>query len=155
VSVLDPHTLAQDDEQARRARLLLLGKGAGLAHRLDHRLTAGLDEEHPRRCAPPVPASCIGTAWALSPAVPRSLSQPPLSQSPEGSGAIRHLITRDRSRERQEISAPLLMPGGKSRLARRDPLVENAAVSGAHELGGKPVGPPLVVDHDASPRGPR
>jgi hypothetical protein len=51
VSVLEPHTLAQDDEQARRARLLLLGKGAALAHRFDHRLTAGLDELHKPRTA--------------------------------------------------------------------------------------------------------
>jgi hypothetical protein len=45
------------------------------------------------------------------------------------------------------------LPSGKSRLARRDLLVEHAVVSGAHEPGGEPVGPPLVVDHDASPRG--
>jgi hypothetical protein len=47
------------------------------------------------------------------------------------------------------------LPGGKSRLARRDLLAEHAAVSAGRELGGEPVGPPLVVGHDASPRGPR
>jgi hypothetical protein len=41
-------TPARDDEQARRARLLLLGKGAVLAHRFDHRLTAESDESEQR-----------------------------------------------------------------------------------------------------------
>ncbi len=54
----------------------------------------------------------------------------------------------------------------KVRLARRGLLVVHPGVSRAHELGGEPVGPPLVVDDDAaarrsgvgrlmSPRGPR
>jgi hypothetical protein len=93
-------TLALDDEHARRVRLLLLGKGAVLAHRFDLRLAAELDErEQPpqsrasrssaaalatsgrlrarrtrarlrravARSARPVPASCIGTAWASRP----------------------------------------------------------------------------------------
>ncbi len=41
---------------------------------------------------------------------------------------------------------------GKDRLARRDLLVEHAAVSGAHELRGEPVGPPLVVADDVASR---
>jgi hypothetical protein len=34
-----------DDEQARRVRRLLLGKGAVLAHRFDQPLAAGMDED--------------------------------------------------------------------------------------------------------------
>jgi hypothetical protein len=41
----------------------------------------------------------------------------------------------------------------ESRLARRDLLLEHAAVSAGHELGGEPVAAPLLVDHDAPPRG--
>ena len=36
--------LAADDDQARRGRLLLLGKGAVLAHRFERPLAAELDE---------------------------------------------------------------------------------------------------------------
>jgi hypothetical protein len=41
--------IASDDDQERMARLLLLGKGAVLAHRLAPRLAAELDDEQQRR----------------------------------------------------------------------------------------------------------
>ena len=70
--------LKQDGAPAFRARAIA-GSVAGLA-------LAG-DEEHPRR-GPSRPALCIGTAWALSPAAPRYLSRPPLSQSSAQAAAI-------------------------------------------------------------------
>jgi hypothetical protein len=42
--VMDVLALGPDDEQERRAGLLLLGKGAISAHRLDWPRAAGLDE---------------------------------------------------------------------------------------------------------------
>jgi hypothetical protein len=36
--------LAVDDEQARRVRLLLVAKGAVLAHRFERPLAAGMDD---------------------------------------------------------------------------------------------------------------
>jgi hypothetical protein len=38
-------TLAKDDDQERRVRLVLLGKGAVLAHRFERPLAAELDEK--------------------------------------------------------------------------------------------------------------
>jgi hypothetical protein len=45
VSVERVRTPAPDDDQERRVRLLLLGKGAVLAHRFERLLAAELDEE--------------------------------------------------------------------------------------------------------------
>jgi hypothetical protein len=42
--MVDPATPARDGEQARGLRLLLLGKGAVLAHRFERPLAAELDE---------------------------------------------------------------------------------------------------------------
>jgi hypothetical protein len=59
---LAPHlprqVTAQDDEQARRFRLLLLGKGAVSARRLERPFAAGMDEK--RQSAPTCmwPAGC-------------------------------------------------------------------------------------------------
>jgi hypothetical protein len=39
---------ARDDEQARRVRLLLLGKGAVSAHRIERPFAAGMDETEQR-----------------------------------------------------------------------------------------------------------
>jgi hypothetical protein len=45
VSQFERQALALDDDQERRARLPLLGKGAVLAHYQDRRLAAELDEQ--------------------------------------------------------------------------------------------------------------
>jgi hypothetical protein len=42
------HTLAADDDQERSGRLLLLGKGAVLAHRSAYPLAAESDDTEPR-----------------------------------------------------------------------------------------------------------
>jgi len=42
---------SHDDEQERRVRLLLLSKGAVLAHWFDRPLAAGMDEKQKRRSA--------------------------------------------------------------------------------------------------------
>jgi hypothetical protein len=46
--VLETTTTATDDEEERRGRLLLLGKGAVLAHRFDRPLAAESDEDRQR-----------------------------------------------------------------------------------------------------------
>jgi hypothetical protein len=48
VPVAARDTLGTDDEQARGLRLLLLGKGADLAHRFERPLTAEMDDQRER-----------------------------------------------------------------------------------------------------------
>ena len=56
---------AVDDEQERRARLPLLGKGAVLAHRFDHPLATAMDEgQEPRQAPASTALPCNATALA-------------------------------------------------------------------------------------------
>ena len=48
ISVHANETIARDDEEERRGRLLLIGKGAVLAHRLARPLAAESDETEQR-----------------------------------------------------------------------------------------------------------
>jgi hypothetical protein len=72
VSTAAPTTLALDDEQARRARLLLLGKAAVLALWFDHRLTAGLDDGSAADTSPPRPAPPISRESVWRDGMPQS-----------------------------------------------------------------------------------
>lgn len=59
--------------------------------------TLAMERRGSAQPARPVAASCIGRAWAFRPAVPRSLSRPPLSQS-QGKQAPRCCFARKSGR---------------------------------------------------------
>ena len=94
VSVVDYETSALDDDRERRGRVLLLGKGAVLAHRLARPLAAESDESEQRAgpgardvCAAPsadsVSPLCAARATGGDKQIPRikMLASPPQGAS--------------------------------------------------------------------------
>jgi hypothetical protein len=61
VSATERQTLPQDDQQARRVRLLLLSKAAVLAHRFERPLAAELDDQEQRGARPQLRDRAIAT----------------------------------------------------------------------------------------------
>ena len=129
-------TPARDDEQARRARLLLLGKGAVLAHRFDHRLTAGLDEsEQSARREAGDPARCCLPRVRASPPAGSARSLGTTRKGPPRAPVTPALPGGMRASAQVLSTRPSLVRGGRRRIASETPAQSRIAVTSAEAVG--------------------
>jgi hypothetical protein len=113
-------TLARDDDQERKLRLLLLGKGAVLAHRFERPLAAEMDESEQGldrlgRRRGPAPIRALGKCG--SPTGPRpSLMRVPMQAACRGQARAASEFRPRRRLPLRSVGLPLSMPGGAVRV---------------------------------------